>query len=121
MTHQAGPVPTPDDLLTLNRAATVAQLLSGVLHQVNNSLQVIGGTAEMLEQQIGPPGSATRSLERIRTQSAKAGASIAEVLAFARADPELRTRVRLRELAGRAAALRTYAVSRAGLTIQLVE
>ena len=81
MTDPAGRAPTPDDVLTLNRAATVAQLLSGVLHQVNNSLQVIGGTAEMLEQQIGPADAAARSLARIRTQSVKAGAAIADVLA----------------------------------------
>jgi signal transduction histidine kinase len=44
----------PDDLITLNRSATVARLLAGVAHEVNNALQVIGGTAELLQDSEWP-------------------------------------------------------------------
>ena len=37
-----------DDHLTLNRLATVARLVSGAAHEVNNALQVISGTVELL-------------------------------------------------------------------------
>ena len=49
MSNQPARTPGQTDLLTLNRAATVARLLSGVAHEVNNALQVIGGTAELLQ------------------------------------------------------------------------
>lgn len=45
--------PTPDDLIVLNRGATVARLLPGLAHEVNNALLVIAGTAELLEEQPG--------------------------------------------------------------------
>jgi signal transduction histidine kinase len=111
------PIPL-DDLMVLNRAATVARLLSGVAHDVNNSLLVISGTAELLEDGSGSLEARTRGMTRIRTQSAKAAAAIAEVLAFTRADTTLSTRVSLRETATSAVALRSYAISRAGLKIE---
>ena len=49
MSNQTARTPGPTDLLTLNRAATVARLLAGVAHEVNNALQVIGGTTELLQ------------------------------------------------------------------------
>ena len=37
-----------DDQLTLNRQATMARLVSGAAHEVNNALQVISGSVELL-------------------------------------------------------------------------
>jgi signal transduction histidine kinase len=108
---------TEDDVITLNRAATVARLLAGVAHEVNNSLLVIGGTAELLEDT--PPGAEAlaKGLGRIRSQSAKAAAAISDVLSFARDASTTRGRVNLRELVASSVGLRTYAISRAGLKI----
>jgi hypothetical protein len=36
------------DLITVNRSATIARLLAGVVHDANNALQVISGTTELL-------------------------------------------------------------------------
>ena len=47
--------PQREDLVTLNRAATVARLVAGVFHELNNSLQVIGGLAELLQDTPGLP------------------------------------------------------------------
>ena len=46
-------LPGPEDLVTLNRSATVARLTAGVFHELNNSLQVIGGLAELLQDTPG--------------------------------------------------------------------
>jgi two-component system, NtrC family, sensor kinase len=110
---------TDDDLVTLNRAATVARLLAGVAHEVNNALLVISGNVELLED---PPPSAealAKGLNRIKTQSARAAAVIADVLTFARDSAQGWSRINLREIIGTAVSLRTYAVGRAGHRIEL--
>ena len=38
----------PDDIVALNRLTTLAQVLAGTAHDVNNALQIIGGSAELL-------------------------------------------------------------------------
>jgi signal transduction histidine kinase len=91
MRHDApGPGPSDDDLLLLNRAATVAHLLAGATHDVNNALLVISGSAEVLEQRPPSPEALERGLTRIRSQSTRAAAVIAEVLSFARAHHRLK-------------------------------
>src|SRR6476620_10098693 len=50
----AGPMPPeigPDDLISLNRLTTVARTVVGTAHALNNALQVIAGSAELLAQQ----------------------------------------------------------------------
>jgi signal transduction histidine kinase len=113
------PALTDDDLVTLNRAATVARLLAGVAHEVNNALLVISGNVELLED---PPPSAEaleKGLNRIKTQSARAAAVIAEVLTFSRDSPEGESRINLREVIDSAVNLRTYAISRGGHRIEV--
>ena len=108
---------TTGDLVTLNRAATVARLLAGVTHEVNNALHVISGSAELMEDNPAAVETVAKGAARIRAQTARAAGAIAEVLAFARDDPEARGRVNVREIAARAVALRKFSVGRAGLTI----
>lgn len=105
-----------DDLIALNRAATVARLLAGTAHEVNNALLVISGSAELLED-APSPAALSKGLTRIRTQSARAAAVITDVLAFARGSTAVTGRVNLREIAASAVNLRAYAISRAGLKI----
>jgi signal transduction histidine kinase len=104
------------DLVTLNRAATVARLLSGVAHEVNNALQVIGGTTELLQETPGLPAPIADGFRRIGGQNLRAAAAISDVMAFAR-QQDARGRVNLGELARRSAALRAFSIGRAQLTI----
>jgi signal transduction histidine kinase len=108
---------SPEDLLALNRASTVARLLAGVAHEVNNALQVIGATAELLEDRPGLPDSIVKGLQRIRSQGARAAGAVSDVLSFTRERADLRSRVNLRDIVSRAVTLRTYSIARAGLTI----
>jgi signal transduction histidine kinase len=109
---------TDDQLLTLNRASVVARLLAGMAHEVNNSLLVIGGTAELLEDGTSSAEAVTSGLARIRSQTGRAAAGIADVLAFARGVPSARSRVNLAELTGASVALRAYAIGRARLKVE---
>src|SRR5262245_16096492 len=113
-----GPVvPGPQDLVTLNRSATVGRVVAGVFHELNNSLQVIGGLAELLQDSPGLPATVVDGLRRIHGQNAKAGTAIAEVMAFARQKADVRGRVNIRDLTMRAVGLRAFAIGRARLTI----
>lgn len=117
MSNQTGKTPGPTDLLTLNRAATVARLLSGVAHEVNNALQVIGGTTELLQATPGLPTSVVDGLQRIALQNTRAAAAIQEVMIFARQKVDGSGRTNLREIANRSVALRSFAIGRAHLSI----
>jgi signal transduction histidine kinase len=117
MSNQTGNMPGPTDLLTLNRAATVARLLSGVAHEVNNALQVIGGTTELLQTTPGLPQSVLDSLQRIAVQNTRAATAIQEVMTFARQKVDGVARTNLREIANRSVALRSFAIGRARLSI----
>jgi two-component system NtrC family sensor kinase len=114
--------PQPPDarvLLALNYWSTAARLLSGVVHEINNALQVISGTVELLEGRPDLPSNAGPALERLRSQSARAAAALADVLLFTRASMQDSARVNLREVAEHSAGLRTFAIRRAGLTIRV--
>ena len=118
MSNQTARTPGPTDLLTLNRAATVARLLAGVAHEVNNALQVIGGTTELMQTTPGLPASVAEGLQRIAVQNTRAAAAIQEVMLFAR-QKDAPGRTNLREIATRSVALRSFAIGRARLTIAL--
>ena len=64
-------VPTPPEHhLTLNRLATIARLVAGAAHEVNNALQVIGGSAELLQNRTDLPETVQKTLTSIRAQAA---------------------------------------------------
>jgi len=105
-------------LVALNRSATVARLLSSAVHEVNNALQVISGTVEILEGRPDVDPTLARSLERLRTQSARAAAALADVLVFTKAPLEESVPVNMRDTVAHSIALRTFAVRRAGLALR---
>ena len=111
-------LPPRDALIALNRAATAARLLAGAVHEVNNALQVISGTVEILQgrSDLGDP--VTRALERVRNQSARAAAALSDVLIFTKGSVDESTRVELRETVTYCLGVRRFAINRAGLSMQ---
>ncbi len=110
---------TTDDLYALNRQATVARMLSTLAHNVNNALQVIAGTAELLQQRsdLGEP--TQQGLVRIRGRASAAAAVVGEVLAFSQARPEARGTLQLGAIARRAVLLHGNDLSRANIDVRL--
>ena len=47
-----------DELIALNRLTLVARLLAGTAHDVNNALQIVGGSVEMLARPQASPDAA---------------------------------------------------------------
>ena len=113
-------VPTPTEHhLTLNRLATIARLVAGAAHEVNNALQVIGGSAELLQNRTDLPEPVQKTLTRIRDQAARAASAMTGVVALSRTQPDGTYQVDLRDVASRAVELRQYSIGRADLAVQL--
>jgi signal transduction histidine kinase len=110
----------PGVIITVNRLVTAARLLSGAAHEVNNALQVIAGSVELLEGRHDLPEPAMKSLERIRGQTNRAAGALDAVMQFVRRPADARSRLSLRDLAAQSVALRGFSARRAGLTIRYV-
>jgi signal transduction histidine kinase len=107
----------PDDIVALNRLTTLARVLAGTAHDVNNALQIIGGSAELLEGQADLPDAARRALRRIQSQSARAASSVADVMRFSRDRGDVLAAVSLKDVVVRAIAMRLFLVRRAGIVL----
>lgn len=110
--------PPREALLALNRSVTAARLMAGAAHEVNNALQVISGTVELLQGRTDLPEAVTRALARLRTQSTRAGAALADVLVFTKGNVEDSTRVDIRESVDYCVRVRRFAINRAGLSVR---
>ena len=104
----------PDWLERVNRLAIIATLVPGTVHDVNNALQVISGSAELL----GLGGSAspeniTRRGTAIADQARRATGLLGELTQLVRDSSEVRQRLNLREIADRSLALRQHALHKA--------
>jgi signal transduction histidine kinase len=113
-------VPARNALVALNRAATAARLLSGVVHDVNNALQVISGTVELLATRADLPPTMAPSLERLGRQTARAATVLADVQQFTRGSVTETSRVNVREVVEHSLTLRAFSIKRASLTSRFV-
>jgi signal transduction histidine kinase len=101
----------PEWLARANRLAMVEAVLSTTVHEVNNALQIISGSAEMLGG--GASGDViSRRADTIGSQARRASALLAELSAFARDDTPDADRADLGQIAQRALAMRQYTHAR---------
>jgi len=116
------PLPTlagPGELARMNRLATIARLLAGLAHELNNSLQIIGGTVELLADRSDVPPDVVSKLQRIGGQSDKATLAIRQVMAYGREVASDTSTVDLSAVVRQVLALRHYPLSRAGVKVVL--
>lgn len=106
----------PDTLIALNRMAIVAQSVFGAAHDVNNALQIIGGSADILAQRPDDTAATLRAVQRVRAQTDRAAEVLRVLMDFARAGQAVESRFSLRQIAVQALTLRAHAIRRAGLT-----
>ncbi len=100
-----------DWLVRANRFATVAALLSTTIHEVNNALQVISGSAEMLRPDT-PADVLARRGDVIGGQARRGSALLAELSTFARDDAPDFSRADVGQIGQRALAMRQYTLAR---------
>jgi signal transduction histidine kinase len=107
----------PTVLIALNRAAVAARLTSSVAHDVNNALQVISGTLELLEAQANPSPAFAKALETVRAQTARASDALVNVVTFTSDSVRNIGDVDMGEVARHSVALRAFAARRARLSL----
>jgi two-component system sensor kinase FixL len=103
--------PKPEWLERANRLATISTLLSTTVHEVNNALQVISATAEMLASSNTPDANARRG-DVIGAHARRASALLAELSAFARDENTAARPLELAQVGQRALAMRQYSIAR---------
>src|SRR3954447_20902122 len=85
-----------------NQLALAAQLLPNTIHDVNNALQVITGSAELLDLAAGADEEVRRRGLAIRTQASRATMLLNELMAFTRDASDGSQRVAVRPVVERA-------------------
>lgn len=113
-------LPGPDDeqrWITLNRQAVAGAFVSGLAHELNNPLQVMTGTVELLLARQDLPADVVTRLERIAQQVNRASATLIDVVGFIRERPAAPTRVDLCTVVERVLGLRRYPLTRAMITV----
>jgi signal transduction histidine kinase len=107
--------PDPVRLTRMNRLATEARLVAGLAHELNNSLQVVGGLVELLATRTDLPSDAVARLEKVTGQTDKATSAIRRVVMYSRERPADQSLVDLGALIDQALALRAYQLGRLGV------
>lgn len=106
-----------EQVVRSERLSAIGELVSGVAHEMNNPLQSIIGTLDVLLDQ--PTDPETRAdLERARREAGRAGRIIRNLLTFARKSPDERLLVDLNEIVQGAVNVRAYELEMAGVAIQ---
>ena len=105
------------DLQEINRLQLVARVVSNAVHDINNAMQVIGGSAEMLglQGELGP--AAQRRVQTIAKQTEHVATTLDRVASFTRPAAAGQQQVDLGALAESAVALRRFTLNRARITV----
>lgn len=116
---EQGPPINSERLAAIGRSLIVGEVAAGSLHDLNNSLQVVSGVTELLLRRDDLPEVVVEKLERIEHQTTRAATTSLTLQGLARERPGSRVVVDLEELAGRALALRSFRLSKAGIAARV--
>jgi C4-dicarboxylate-specific signal transduction histidine kinase len=111
--------PSANWLERANLLAIAAQLLPNAIHDVNNALQVITGSAELLDLAAGADEEVRRRGLAIRSQAGRATTILNELMAFTRDSSDRSQRLPVRPVIERALALRRYSLPKFGIKSSL--
>ena len=101
------------------RLAAVGVLVSGVAHELNNPLQAILGTAELLERDFGLTPAALDEMAFIKTQSGRAREIIRNLSRFSSQQPGPPALVDLRDVVAEVVQLRTRDLGNNGIALEV--
>jgi PAS domain S-box-containing protein len=106
-----------DQLVHSERLSAAGELVAGVAHEINNPLQTIIGSVELMLEE--PGGDHAHDLQLIRQEAARAGQIVRNLLAFVRKSSRDRTRADLNEIARSAARLREHHLAQQKISLHL--
>jgi C4-dicarboxylate-specific signal transduction histidine kinase len=101
------------------RLAAVGVLVSGVAHELNNPLQAILGTTELLERQMDLPPAALEEIGFIKTQSGRAREIIRNLSRFSSPQSGSPQLVDLRDVVAEVTQLRRRDLENHGITLDI--
>src|SRR5262249_12118524 len=105
-----------EQLVRSERLAAIGEFLSGVAHELNNPLQAIIGTLELVLEQ--PVDDALRAdLDRARFDAGRAGRIVRNLLAFVQRAPHQRVLIDLNETVQATLSVRAYELQLAGIQV----
>ncbi len=96
-----------DQLVHSERLSAVGELIAGVAHEINNPLQTIIGCVELLLDEQKDPET-RRDLDVVRTEAARAGQIVRNLLSFVRRSAPDRVTADLNEIVKATVDLRQY-------------
>jgi two-component system C4-dicarboxylate transport sensor histidine kinase DctB len=95
-----------DDLAYVNRMTTLGSVVATVVHDLNNVLQTISGSVELMQARGDLSAYANDKVARIASQASRAMAIVADLAAIARRNPSESPTTDLNAVLERALALR---------------
>jgi PAS domain S-box-containing protein len=96
-----------DQLVHSERLSAIGELVAGVAHEINNPLQTIVGSVELMMEEPNTP-SVQRDLETVRREAGRAGQIVRNLLSFVRRSAPNRRPVDLNDVVRAVAQLREY-------------
>ena len=96
-----------EQLVHTERLSAVGELVAGVAHEINNPLQTVVGSVELMLEDY-PSAAVRRDLETVRREAARAAQIVRSLLAFVRRGTPARVSVELNQLVTEAARLREF-------------
>jgi len=105
-----------EQLVRGERLSAIGEFVSGVAHEINNPLQSIIGTLELMLAQPHDPA-LRGDLERTRFEAGRAGRIVRNLLTFVHQTPTERVLIDLNETVKSTVAIRSYELELAGVRI----
>jgi PAS domain S-box-containing protein len=106
-----------EQLVRGERLSAIGEFVSGVAHEINNPLQSIIGTLELILDQPQEPG-LRADIERTRFEAGRAGRIVRNLLTFVRQAPTERVLIDLNETVKATVAIRSYELELAGVRVE---
>jgi len=105
-----------DKLVHSERLSAVGELVAGVAHEINNPLQTIVGSVELLLDEQTDPAT-RRDLDLVKKEATRAGQIVRNLLAFARRTTSERVSIDLNQIVRATVELRQYHLERRDIAL----
>ncbi|MGA2175285.1 MAG: ATP-binding protein [Verrucomicrobiota bacterium] len=107
-----------EQLRQAEKLSSLGQMISGVAHELNNPLAIIGGYVELILRTHDLPPKTRLDLEKVATESNRAARLVRNFLTFARSQPVHREMIHLNDLITGVIDLRKFDLSLAHVQIE---